>query len=184
MNDQVNQLFKQLEQRGDLAPKTKAFKVLKNSIILFNLHCAARNWFEEQAENPDLLIKRGGRANQPLPAELGLFDSSGIPLEQQSRQNWVKLQQWVDDENNILSFVFPDELTTMAKEEKQLLLDDLAHLKQQDWSLQKMIATVLDDWPEDQAVKDFSTQRYIDDLIQQCERVLAEAGHDKKESNK
>ncbi|NQZ11039.1 MAG: hypothetical protein HRT35_28125 [Algicola sp.] len=92
-----------------------------------------------------------------------------LTWRKQSRESWQALAEWVDDEQAILDFAFPDGL---SEADQTLLLDDLAILKSQPWSMQKCIATVLDDWPADQPTKDFSTARYEQAAIAECERVL------------
>jgi hypothetical protein len=142
-----------------------------SQVAMFLQHCAARDWFEEQVENPELMLQRGGKKGEPLPKELGLFDAKGMPLEQQSRESWLALTDWVNDEEAILQSAFPDGL---SEADRTLLLDDLAILKQQPWSLQNAVATVLVDWSEDQPTKDISTEHYAEALFVQCKRVLGE----------
>jgi len=71
---------------------------------------AAHDWFNEQADNPNLMCRRGLRPGEPLPKELGLFDNDGRPLPVQKRENWVRLRQWLDDDDAVLEFFFPEGL--------------------------------------------------------------------------
>lgn len=52
----------------------------------------------------------------------------GLPLPRQDRRNWLKLQAWLQDDDAMLGFWFPEGLS--AEDEKQLR-DDLAIVKRQ-----------------------------------------------------
>jgi len=152
----------------------KYSKQYNDSLSRLAVHYAARDWFSEQVEKIEQTQLRGGRVGEPLPQALGLFDDKGMPLEVQSRASIVALLDWVNNEEAILDFVFPDA-NTLSKEDEKILRSDLAILKQQSWALQNIVQTVLNDWPEDQATKDFSTTLCEQDFIDECNRLLFEA---------
>ncbi len=143
------------------------------SIILqrFAYTYAAHDWFNEQAEDPDLMKRRGLRPGEPLPKEFNCFDESGRPLPIQKREDWLKLRQWADDFDAVLAFVFPEGLEA---DQRQLLLDDLKMLQRQSWAPQKALDAILESWPEDQPERDISMEHAERKLIEACEAFLAE----------
>jgi hypothetical protein len=144
---------------------------VKVSVEKFCYGFAAHDWFNEQAEDPDLMKRRGLRPGEPLPKEFNCFDESGRPLPIQRRENWMKLREWADDFDAILEFVFPEGLEA---DQRQLLLDDLEMLQRQSWAPQKALDAILASWPEEQPERDISMAYAEQKLIEACEAFLAE----------
>jgi len=143
------------------------------SLEKFSYHYAAHDWFKEQAEDPDLMRSRGLRPAEPLPVELGLFDEQGLLLATQQRENWLKFQAWLENDEAILSFTFPDGLNP---DEKQSLLDDLALLRQQPWSPQAAVKAILEDWPDTEPTRECSLAASEEMLLEASRRFLKEVG--------
>lgn len=146
---------------------------LDYALDLFGYRCAAYDWFTEQAENPDLVRRRGLIPGEPLPRSLGLFDERGIPLERQDRQSWLALQTWLNDDDAVLAFFFPEGLTA---EDNNLLRNDLAILKQQPWSPHAFLRGALAEWPEQQRYRDFSFETAQQEMLGACDVFLTQAG--------
>jgi len=140
------------------------------SLELFLYRYASRDWFLEQAEESDLMRRRGLRPGEPLPRELGLFDERGMPLPQQDRRNWLKLQTWLQDDDAMLKFWFPEGLS--AADEQQIR-EDLAIVKQQPWCPQAFIKAALDEWPKDKPFWDFRFETAEQEMLAACEAILA-----------
>lgn len=140
---------------------------------LYGYRYATHDWFTEQAENPDLARRRGLIPGEPLPRSLGLFDERGIPLERQDRQSWLALQAWLNDDDAVLAFFFPEGLTA---EDNNLLRNDLAILKQQPWSPHAFLYAALAEWPEQQRYRDFSFETAQQEMLAACEVFLTQAG--------
>lgn len=137
----------------------------------FGLRQASLDWFDEQATNPDLARRRGLRPGEPLPRHLGLFDDEGRPLTVQKRGAWLKLRRWLDDDEAVLSFAFPEGLSVADRE---LLLSDLAILRRQPWSPQAGIDAMLEDWPEDEPERVITLEVAERRLLAACEKALKE----------
>jgi hypothetical protein len=131
---------------------------------------AAHDWFAEQAETPDLMRRRGLTPGEPLPKELNLFDADGRPLPVQNRQNWVRLRQWLDDDEAVLDFVFPDGLPQADRDD---LVQQMALLRKQPWSPQAALDAVLTDWPEDQPERPYTLEHAEAELEKACDEFLA-----------
>ncbi|ATG91151.1 NACHT domain-containing protein [Methylomonas koyamae] len=145
---------------------------------LFSHRYATHDWFTEQAENPDLVRRRGLIPGEPLPRSLGLFDERGIPLERQDRHSWLALQAWLNDDDAVLAFFFPEGLTAG---DDRLLRSDLAILKQQPWSPHAFLSAALAEWPEQQRYRDFGLETAQQEMLMACEQFLAqtESGPDR-----
>ncbi len=117
------------------------------------LRFAAFDTFDQQAEDPDLSHRRGLRPGEPLPAELGLFDDAGRPHRIQKRSAFVALRRWLDDDDAILGFVFPEDL---GDDLRARFVEQLAVLRSQPWAPGRFVDAVLADWPEDQSEMDVS----------------------------
>lgn len=149
------------------------------AILGFAYNWSAWDWFSEQAENPDLVLKRGGRVAEPLPKHLGVFDECGLPKLQQQRSNLVDLQAWASVADNWLTWVFPEGLSS---EEESLLRADIAELKTHDWSPDGFMEAVLADWPADQAEQDWSLESREQAMRQTIEHFLEEHGGKKEDA--
>lgn len=145
---------------------------------LFSHRYATHDWFTEQAENPDLVRRRGLIPGEPLPRSLGLFDERGIPLARQDRQSWLALQAWLNDDDAVLAFFFPEGLTAG---DDRLLRSDLAILKQQPWSPHAFLSAALAEWPEQQRYRDFGLETAQQEMLMACEQFLGqtESGPDR-----
>lgn len=151
---------------------------LNYALDLFSHRYAAHDWFTEQAENPDLVRRRGLIPGEPLPRSLGLFDERGIPLARQDRQSWLALQAWLNDDDAVLAFFFPEGLTAG---DDRLLRSDLAILKQQPWSPHAFLSAALAEWPEQQRYRDFGLETAQQEMLMACEQFLGqtESGPDR-----
>ncbi len=143
------------------------------AVLGFAYNWAAWDWFSEQVENPQLVIKRGGRVAEPLPKHLGLFDEQGLPHVQQRRSNLIKLQAWAKSADNWLAWVFPEGLSS---QDENLLRADIAELQTHDWSPDGFMEAVLADWPEDQAEQDWSLETREQALRQVITQFLQAQG--------
>lgn len=116
------------------------------ALKLLGYRYAAHDWFAEQAESPALMKSRGLRPGQPLPPKLEIFDDSGRLRSPLHRQSIVQLQNWLQDDQQILAWFFPDGL---SEEWKDNLEEQLTILWKQPWSPRHAIAATLANWPED-----------------------------------
>ena len=170
IREALEQMANYLEKH---APEKAILEPFALSLEKFGYHYAAHDWFKEQAENPDLMRRRGLRPGEPLPVELGLFDEQGLLLATQRRENWLKFQAWLENDEAILSFTFPDGLNA---DEKQSLLDDLALLRQQAWSPQAAVKAILDDWPDTEPTRECSLAASEPMLLAACQRFWEAVG--------
>lgn len=145
--------------------------LLSDMVISAGGNSAAWVWFFQQSESPQLLVNRGGRANEPLPRELGLFNRDGLPHDIQERDHLLNLKEWVWDDENWLSFIFPNE--DLTEEVRQLLLSDIAELKQQDWSPYRLLDELVSSWPENEKHRDFSKKSGESRMTNALEEFLA-----------
>ena len=148
---------------------TKHERNFDKMLSRFRSRHAARDWFLEQSEDIGLATRRGLRIGEPLPKELGLFDEKGIPHEIQKRENWVRLREWIDDQDAVFRFFFPDGLPA---EEYEFLKSDLELLYKQPWSPQKGLDAALEDWPEDEPERDLSVETAEARLEKACDEFL------------
>ncbi|MDM8515044.1 hypothetical protein QUF76_02505 [Desulfobacterales bacterium HSG16] len=132
-------------------------------------HYAGQDWFAEQSESPEMVKRRGHRIGEPLPKHLNLFDENGIPLEEQKRENLLKLKNWLDNDNEILKFFFPKGLPA---QDRKMLLSDLALLKTQAWSPQAAVRAILADWLEDEPVRTCSMKNSEAMLEKACDDLI------------
>lgn len=148
---------------------TDVAKKYRIAVERFSHYYAAHDWFAEQAEDPNLMTRRGLRPGEPLPRTLGLFDERGMPLPQQQRSHWLALQQWLSDDDQVLGFFFPEGL---SPDDDALLRADLAILKGQPWSPHAFIDASLKDWPESEPYKDFSFDNAQQEMLNACQVFL------------
>ncbi|ANE56239.1 NACHT domain-containing NTPase [Methylomonas sp. DH-1] len=164
---------------GDLSADVK--NAFHKAFDLYGYRYSAHDWFTEQAESPDLARRRSLIPGEPLPRSLGLFDERGIPLARQDRQSWLALQAWLNDDDAVLAFFFPEGLTAG---DDRLLRSDLAILKQQPWSPHAFLSAALAEWPEQQRYRDFGLETAQQEMLMACEQFLAqtESGPDRNET--
>ncbi|MCI5144990.1 MAG: hypothetical protein D3923_05540 [Candidatus Electrothrix sp. AR3] len=157
----------------------KVAEKLSQSLILaleqFGYSYAIYDWFQEQAESPELMQRRGLRPGQPLPPKLKLFDNKGLLRSPLSRQALVNLQEWLQDDQQILDWVFPEGL---SKEWQENLLEQMAILWKQPWSPRHAVQATLDYWPEDLLERETTLAAIEQPLIDAL--LAAEAEDDNK----
>ncbi|MCP4698905.1 MAG: NACHT domain-containing protein [Gammaproteobacteria bacterium] len=136
-------------------------------------YIAARDWFQQQAQDCELARRRGLPPGEPLPRDLKIFDEQGVPKEKQERAKWQGLRKWVDDDRAVLEFM--RRTREVTKEEEKDLRAQLAIVRGQAWSPQKMIDAVLADWPENEPERDFSLVRAEQELLRACNEFLETA---------
>ena len=141
---------------------------LPRALERFGHQYAAYNWFQEQAENPNLMRLRGLRPGEPLPKALGLFDDQGMPFAKQHKENWKQLSLWLGNDDKVLNFFFPEGL---GHEDEAVLRKDLEILQQQPWSPQAFMKVTLDHWPEGEDL-DFSYANAERRMVVACEAFL------------
>jgi hypothetical protein len=142
-------------------------------LAFFAYRTTALDWFDEQARDPDLMRRRGLRSGVPLPRDLGLFDRQGRPQPIQQRAHWLRLRAWLDDEQRMLAFAFPNGL---VDDEQRRLEQDLQTLKSQPWSPQAAVDAILADWPASEPERLCTREASEQRMIAACERLLAAAG--------
>nr|VFJ89887.1 MAG: hypothetical protein BECKLFY1418B_GA0070995_101726 [Candidatus Kentron sp. LFY] len=135
----------------------------------FGYRFAALDWFAEEAEDPELMHRRGLRPGEPIPKGFGLFDEDGHPLEKWPREGLVKLRRWLDDDEAVLDWTFPEGLPA---EERDNLLAELARLRRRPWSPQAALDAALADWPETEPRREVSLAAAERPLLAVIEAIL------------
>jgi hypothetical protein len=153
-------------------PENAILEPFSLKLEFFGYRYAGFDWFKEQIEEPDLMRRRGLQPNQPLPAALGLFDEQGLPLATQQRRHWLKLQDWLEKDDDILDFTFQDKSPTNRKS----LKEQLTQLRQQPWSPQAGVAAILADWPEEQETRICTIEAAEAELFVACQAFLEAVG--------
>jgi hypothetical protein len=147
----------------------------------FGYRVAALDWFDEQANDPDLMSRRGLRPGEPLPRDLGLFDDSGRIQDPLPRAAVVRLRAWLEDDDRILQWVFPEGLSAVDEQNLREQLQILHHAEHPDgtrgqpWSPIAAIDAVLADWPEDQPNREVSLAAAERDLMAVLKPLLTDA---------
>lgn len=144
--------------------------LLVRSLASFAALFAAHDWFCEQREQPEWTVKRGLRPGLPVPAELAIFAEDGYPLALQSCKQWQQLLVWLNNDDELLSFVFPEGLTAV---DDKILREDLAILRSQPWSPQALIQSAINTWPDGQELREFSFDMAQRQLLEHLESLLA-----------
>ncbi len=155
----------------NLFSKDKIFSLPTKILLQCGLLHAARDYFAEQAEDAELARRRGQRPGEPLPRRFAFFDKAGRLRDVTARSSFVELRKWVDDDEAVLAWTFPEDL---AEEEREVLLADLAVLRRQPWSPQAAIDALLADWPEEESERDVSFAEAERRFAEACEAALAE----------
>ncbi len=148
---------------------TQASQSFLKACSLFFYRISTHEWFTELAADPDLTRRYGLRPGEPLPRELGLFDERGLPLPRQYRSNWLKLQTWLQDDDAMLKFWFPEGLSV---EDDLQLRADLAIVKRQPWCPQAFIEAALAEWPAEKAYWDLGLEAAEQEMLAACEAWL------------
>jgi hypothetical protein len=160
----LKRFLREADRIGEF-PATPLFALAR-----FGFRFAALDWFREQIEEPAKRELRGLRAGEPLPHELGLLDGAGRPLPIHPRAAWEKMARWLDDDEAILAFTFPEGLPA----EVDILRADLAQLRKQPWSPQAGVRALLEDWPKEERERPYTLEAADRELRAACEEALAE----------
>jgi len=137
----------------------------------FCCRIAALDWFNEQAEDPDLMRRRGLQPRTPLPPEFGLFDNTGYIRERLSRDSVQQLRHWIDDDNAVLAWCFPERLSSEDDKDLREQLHILHHAEAGDdsrgqpWSPKAALDAVLADWPKDEPTRGVTVEAAERDLL-------------------
>jgi hypothetical protein len=152
------------------------------ALEIFGYRFAALDWFAEQAEDPDLMRRRGLRPGQPLPPELGLFDAAGRIRERLERESLVRLRAWLEDDNAVLTWFFPEGLSTEDDKDLRGQLHILHHYQRSDgghgqpWSPIAALDAVLADWPEDLPTRQVTLAAAERDLLAVLDTLFPPGG--------
>ena len=144
------------------------FDYWAQSLQTYFLRWAALDWFDEQSEDTGLARRRGIKNKQPLPAELGLFDSEGMPLPTPERANVERLLEWLEDDERVIAFGAADA----TSEELEIISADLEILRNQPWSPANFVRAILADWPAHQPTMDCSLAAADAELGKQSELLI------------
>ncbi len=112
------------------------------------------DWFQEQAKHPDLIRQRGLNPIEPVPQELAIFDTQGIPLLKQTRNAMEKLRNWLAKPKQVLAFIYPEGLPADPKR----YLDDLIFLNKHSSGPLALLDRVLKNWPKDEPERNFDPE--------------------------
>nr|VFK62620.1 MAG: hypothetical protein BECKTC1821F_GA0114240_10775 [Candidatus Kentron sp. TC] len=137
----------------------------------FGYRFAALDWFAEEADDPELMTRRGLRPGEPLPREFGLFEEDGRPRERWPREGLVELRAWLDRTKAVLDWTFPEGLPT---EEREGLLDQLETLRERPWSPQAALDALLTDWPETEPHRETTLAAAEAPLLAVCREILGQ----------
>jgi hypothetical protein len=146
----------------------------------FGYCAAALDWFDEQAQDPDLMRRRGLRPAEPLPRDLGIFDDTGRIGEQLSRESLVQLRTWLNNDDRVLGWFFPEGLSPEDDKDLREQLHILHHYERPDggrgqpWSPIAALDAVLADWPEDLPTREVSLAAAERDLIEILDELFPE----------
>jgi len=94
----------------------------------------------------------------------------GMPLPSHPRTAWENLAKWLDDDEAVLAFIFPEGLPP----EVDLLRANLAQLRTQSWSPLKGVQALLKDWPKKERERPYTLEAADAELRAACEKALAE----------
>lgn len=147
--------------------------------------CAAPDWFAEQAEDPDLMRRRGLRPGEPLPREFALFEPDGRLRNTLPRSGLLQLRDWLANDDAILAWTFPAGLCSADEAHLRSELHTLHHYERPDgahgqpWSPLAAIEAALADWPADQATRDVSLAAAERDLLAVLDELFPEAAEPK-----
>lgn len=158
-----------LKQKRQTEPFKSRIQNLERCSERFSYHHAAHDWFQEQANSPNLMKRRKLIPHEPLPKALALFDDKGLPLAVQKREHWLQLQRRLMDNKAILELVFPKGLKSRTH---NFLVKELTLLQRQPWSPQAGVKAILADWPETEATRECSLEVAEKKLQGACEDFL------------
>nr|VFK66333.1 MAG: hypothetical protein BECKUNK1418G_GA0071005_10884 [Candidatus Kentron sp. UNK]VFK71969.1 MAG: hypothetical protein BECKUNK1418H_GA0071006_10894 [Candidatus Kentron sp. UNK] len=138
----------------------------------FGYRFTAFDWFAEQAEDPELMTRRGLRPGEPLPRKFGLFDEDGRPKARWPREGLVKLRDWLDRDEEVLDWTFPPGSSmALAPAEREGLLTQLARLRRRPWSPQAALDALLADWPETEPWRETTLAAAEAPLLAACREI-------------
>jgi hypothetical protein len=173
----VANILGELAIRSLQLPESERTRV-EACLTCFGHRAAALDWFNEQAEDPDLMRRRGLRPGQPLPPEFGLFDDTGRLNPQMPRAGVVRLREWVDDDDAVLGWFFPEGLSAEDDKDLREQLHILHHYERPDgghgqpWSPKAALDAVLADWPEDEPFREVTLEAAERDMIAALDALL------------
>ncbi|CAK0778217.1 hypothetical protein CCP3SC1_940006 [Gammaproteobacteria bacterium] len=170
----LRDLLTKMEKYVEKLPEA-AYEQFSLALERFGYRYAALDWFAEQADHPELMLARGLRPGQPIPPEFDLFDAQGHPRPQWPRTALVRARAWLEVDENLLNWTFPEGL---PEGERQDLLGQLALLRSQPWSPQAALDALLSDWPENEPEWGTTLADAEVPLLRVCEQILAELGND------
>jgi hypothetical protein len=100
---------------------------------------------------------------------VGGFAGSGarLPPARYFRAKWLRLREWLDNDDAILEFFFPQGLPS---EDRGLLQQDMALLREQSWD------AALADWPENEAERPYTLEHAEAALIEACDEFMEMSG--------
>ncbi|HYN78897.1 MAG TPA: hypothetical protein VES73_14035, partial [Lamprocystis sp. (in: g-proteobacteria)] len=137
----------------------------------FGYRWAARDWFAEQSEDPDLMRRRGLRPGEPLPRAFALFEPDGRLRDTLPRSGLLQLRDWLANDDAILAWTFPAGLCAVDEAHLRSELHTLHHYERPDgghgqpWSPLAAIEAALADWPEAEPTRDVSLAAAERDLL-------------------
>jgi hypothetical protein len=164
---------------GDLRGEDR--RRIANALESFGYRWAALDWFNEQAENLDLIRRRGLRPAEPLPREFDLFKPDGRLRDTLPRAGLLQLRDWLADDNAILAWTFPVGLSEADEVHLRSELHTLHHYERPDgghgqpWSPLAAIEAALSDWPEAEPTRDVSLAAAERDLLAVLDDLFPEA---------
>jgi len=156
-----------------------------HAIAIWGHRWAARDWFTEQSEDPDLMRRRGLRPGEPLPRAFALFEPDGRLRDTLPRSGLLQLRDWLANDDAILAWTFPAGLCAADEAHLRSELHTLHHYERPDgghgqpWSPLAAIEAALSDWPADQATRDVSLAAAERDLLAVLDELFPEAAEPK-----
>jgi hypothetical protein len=159
--------------------KRDGVRVVK-ALATFGYRWAAHDWFAEQAEDPDLMRRRGLRPSEPLPRTFGLIEPDGRLRDTLPRAGLVQLRNWLANDDAILAWTFPEGLCEADEAHLRSELHTLHHYERPDgghgqpWSPLAAIEAALADWPEADPTRDVSLAAAERDLLAVLDKLFPE----------
>lgn len=179
LNVRLGAQLKRLVHKSRASEQSLDREIL-TAIGTFCYRYASLDWFDEQAEDPDLMRRRGLRPGQPLPPESGLFDANGRIREQVAREAVVRLRAWLEDDDQVLNWFFPEGLTEEIRTDLLDQLRILHHYQRPDggrgqpWSPIAMLDAALADWPEAVLTREMTQAAAERDLLAVLDTLFPE----------
>lgn len=125
----------------EIYARTSYFKIAAKMAPLLG----AKEFFREYVAGPSGKFRELFPGELPIPENFEVFDSTGMPSEEQHRNAWVSLRDWIHDADKVIDFVGGNTLST---EERHDLKTQYNELAQTFASPLQLIDAMLNDWPE------------------------------------